>query len=242
MVNGVVTARTIFTYQLQPTGAGTFSIDPISVPVNGATYQTDPITVKVTQGTVPTQRPEPTDSETTQPPSPGGLAGEDFYVEADMNNPTPYVGEQVIYRFRFFQAVNLPSQPSLDWPPFSGFWTEDLSPNKVYDQNAAGRLYRVTEVRRAIFPTAAGQITIQPTTLTISGGFFSRDITLKTEPVLADVRILPAGAPNGFHGAVGRFKIEARVEPLKARVNEPLTLFVRVWGAGNLTLLPDPTA
>lgn len=245
MVNGAVTARTIFTYRLEPSGPGTYTIDRLTISVNGSSYQTDPITVEVVQGAAPTPTPDavfqPPDGESPVPTISGDLAGQDLYVEADVDKPRPFLGQQIIYRFRFYQAVNLFSQPRLEWPAFGGFWTEDLTPNKVYEQDIAGRLYRVTEVRQALFPTVAGQTTIQTTTLTIPGDFFSRDVVLKTEPVLVDVQQLPDNAPDGFLGAVGQFKITARAEPIEARVNEPVTLFVRIWGAGNLATLPDPT-
>ncbi len=239
MVNGVVSARSVFTYRLQPTGPGEFTIDPISIQVNGSAYQTDPITVQVVQGAAPTVTPAP--PVEGQSPAPGGLIGQDLYVEADVDNSSPFVGQQIIYRFRFYQSVNLFNQPGLDWPSFSGFWSQDLTPNNVYEQVAGGRRYRVTEVRRALFPTAAGAITIEPSTLTIPGDFFSRDVALETQPVVVDVRPLPAGAPDGFAGAVGQFTLAASVEPTETRVNEPVTLRVRVSGAGNLATLPDPT-
>ncbi len=246
MVNGVVTARAVFTYQLQPTGPGTFTIEPITILVNGTPYQTDPIAVQVTQpggqGAAPTPTvPEPAPGQGPAAAAPGGLVGQDLYVEADVDNPTPVVGQQIIYRFRFYQAVNLFNQPQLTWPTFSGFWTENLSPNNVYEQAAGGRRYRVTEVRRALFPTAAGAVTIEPARLTIPGDLFSGDILLQTEPVSVDVQPLPPGAPAGFAGAVGQFEIEAWVEPTEIRVNEPVTLFVRVSGKGNLSTLPDLT-
>jgi hypothetical protein len=170
------------------------------------------------------------------------MAGQDVYIEADVDNPTPVVGQQIVYRFRFYQGVNLFDQPRLEQPTFSGFWAQDLTPNNVYDQVVANRRYRVTEVRWALFPTAAGQITIEPSQLTIPGGFFNRDTTLSTEPVDVNVRPLPEGAPEGFAGAVGQFEITAWAEPTETRVNEPVTLFVRVSGVGNLNALPDPTA
>lgn len=244
MVNGVVTARTVFTYRLQPTTPGAFTIDPITVQVNGSSYQTEPITVQVVQGTAPTPPPQsaaPAGGEPSVPP-PGALEGQDFYVATDVDNPTPFVGQQVIYRFRFYQAVNLFNQPLLDLPPFSGFWTEALTPNRVFEQTAAGRLYRITEVRQALFPTAAGPVTLEPATLTIPGDFFSRDVVLESQPVEVNVQPLPDGAPEDFGGAVGQFEISAWAEPVETRVNEPVTLFVRVQGTGNLNTLPDPTA
>ena len=253
MVNGVVSARTVFTYRLQPSGPGTFTIDPVTILVNGSTYQTEPITIEVTQGAAPTPTrpaPPPDDGSGDTALAPGGLSGQDFYVEAAVDNATPVVGQQIIYYFRFYQAINLFNQPRVEWPSFSGFWTKDLSPNNVYDQIAAGRGYRVTEVRWALFPIAASgtgavatdQVVIGPTTLTIPGDFFNRDLVLQTEPVVVDVQPLPDAMPPDFAGAVGQFQIEAWVEPVEARVNEPVTLFVRVSGTGNLTTLPDPTA
>lgn len=242
MVNGVVTARTVFNYQLQPADAGTFTIDPITILVNGTSYQTDRITVQVTQGDTPTQSPDSEDTEPPIPSSPDELTGQDFYIDADVDNRSPYVGQQIIYHFRFYQAVNLFNQPRLDWPSFGGFWAEALAPNNVYEQTTAGRRYRVTDVRQALFPTAPGRVIIQPATLTIPGDLFSPDIVLESKAVEVKVQSLPADAPNDFTGVVGAFEISARVEQAEARVNEPVTLFVRLWGTGNPTTLPDPTA
>ena len=248
MVDNVVTARTIFTYRLQPAGAGTFSIDPIAVLVNGSPYETNPIAVHVTESAAATQSSESGKEETPseppedqQRPVPGELTGQDLFVEADVDNPAPFVGRQIIYRFRFYRAVNLYNQPHLEWPAFTGFWSEGLNPNNVYSQALAGREYRVTEVRQALFPAIIGEAIIQPTALTISGDFFARETVLKSQPAIVDVQPLPAGAPDGFLGAVGRFEIAARAEPDEARVNEPVTLVVWIWGDGNLTTLPDPT-
>jgi hypothetical protein len=239
MINGVTTRKKIFSYQLQPTAPGAFSIDPVAIQIDGVIYQTEPITIQVGQGAAPTQ--SPVEATPGQAAAPNELTGQDVYVEASVDNPTPFVGQQIVYSFYFYQAVNLAGQPQLDWPTFSGFWSQDLSPNNVYEQIVANRRYRVTEVRRALFPTAAGQISIEPSTLLIPGGFFSRDTTLNTNAVEVDVRPLPKGAPEGFAGAVGQFEITAWVEPGETRTNEPVTLFVRVAGAGNLNTLPDPT-
>ena len=240
LVNGVVSSRTAFTYRLAPTGPGTHTIDRIPVVVDGVTYHTDAITVEVTQGAAPTPTPASSGTEPTGP-APDRLTGQDLYAEADVDLPQPYLGQQMIYRFRFYQAVNLLEQPRLSWPAFGGFWSEPLSPNTVYEQTVDGRVYRVTEVRQALFATAAGPATIAPASLSIPGGFFRDDVELQTDPVEVDVQPLPDGAPDGFGGAVGQFEIAAWLEPEQARVNEPLTLFVRVSGTGNFATLPDPT-
>lgn len=244
MVNGMVTSHTAFTYRLQPSEPGSFILDPIAIVADGATHWTEPITIKVTATAPPHHSPEPAvSSDFTAPPLglPQGLTGQDLYVEADVSNASPIIGQQIIYRLRFYQAVNLPGQPSLEWPGFDGFWSQSLAPNSVYEQDAAGRLYRVTEVRQALFPTIVGPTSIEPATLTIPGDILGRETTLETKAVSVDVKPFPDGPPEGFTGAVGQFDITAWIDPEEGRVNDPMTLFVQVSGTGNLTAIPDPT-
>jgi hypothetical protein len=237
-----MSSQVVFTYRLQPTKTGTLTIPAVSIQMGNQTYQTGPITVEVAQGTAP-QAGQPTVEAPPDATAPSRLSGQDLYVEADVSKVKPVVGQQIIYRFRLYQAVNLLRQPSLDWPDFTGFLSYDLTPNNQYYQQMAGRRYLVTEVRRALFPTAQGEVTIGPAALTIPGDFFSRAVQLQTDPVTVDVRPLPNGeeAPAAFAGAVGQYEIETWVEPAEGRVNEPVTLFVRVTGVGNVGTLPDPT-
>jgi hypothetical protein len=242
IVNGAMSSQVVFTYRLQPIKTGTLTIPAVSIQMGSQTYQTEPITVEVAQGAAP-QAGQPTVEAPPDATAPSQLAGQDLYVEADVSKVKPVVGQQIIYRFRLYQAINLLRQPSLDWPDFTGFLGYDLSPNNQYYHQTAGRRYLVTEVRRALFPTARGEVTIGPAALTIPGDLFNRAVQLQTDPVAVDVRPLPDGdeAPAAFAGAVGQYEIEAWVEPAESRVNEPVTLFVRVTGVGNVSTLPDPT-
>jgi len=47
------------------------------------------------------------------------------------------------------------------------------------------------------------------------------------------VRALPAGAPEGFNGAVGQFKLTSKIVPTTANVGEPITWTVELSGTGN---------
>lgn len=240
IVNGKTASKVVFTYKLQPTSIGALTIPAIPLQMRGKTYQTEPIAIEVTQGAAP----QPQQPSQTAPPdatTPGELAGQDLYAEAEVDISRPVVGQQIIYRFRLYQAVQLFSQARLGWPEFTGFLGQDLSPNNQYQLTASGRQYLVTEVRRALFATRSGEFTIEPTVLVIPGDVFNPQVELETEPVSVRVRPLPKAAPEGFTGAVGQFEIEGWVEPTETQVNEPVTLFVRVAGTGNISLLPDPT-
>ena len=241
IVNGKTSSRVVFTYRLQPTSIGTLTIPPVLIQMGGKDYETDAITVDVTQGAAP-QPQQPSSDAPPDASSPGELTGQDLYVEANVDNLDPVVGQQIIYTFRLFQAVQFFNQPRLSWPEFTGFLGQDLSPNTQYQQAVAGRQYLVTEVRRALFPATPGASTFTRAILTIPGDLFSPEVVLATEPVTVNVQPLPGGAPEGFAGAVGRFEIDAWVEPGETRVNEPVTLFVRVTGPGNVGMVSDPSA
>jgi len=240
MVNSQFSSEVVFIYQLKPTQVGSLAIPPIPIRVGQRTYQTEPIVIEVAQGAAP-QASQPTAQARATSSAPAELTGRHLYIEASVDNPTPVVGEQIIYHFRFYQAIQILGQPRLGWPDFTGFLGYDLSPNNQYYEEVSGQQYLVTEVRRVLFPAAQGRVTIAPATLTIPGDFFNRTIELQTSPVIVEVRPPPEGVLEDFGGAVGRFEIEAWVEPAESRVNEPVTLFVRVAGLGNVGALPDPT-
>ena len=246
IVNGAMSSQVVYSYRLRPYQTGDLVIDPVSVTVNGLTFSTEPVTVHVTQGTGAAPS-APSSSPVQQGPPPGepappaeGLAGQDIFVEAVVDYPTPFVGQQVVYSFRLYQASSSWGQPQYHAPTFTGFWSEHESSQFKYRVQAAGRIYQVTEVQAILFPTSAGQVTIEPARLTTPGSLFRSGRTLQTKPVSLDVQPLPPDAPAGFSGAVGRFGMEASVEPVEGKVNEPLTWHVMLSGEGNITTAPDP--
>lgn len=252
MVNGNVSSQILYLYRLQPYQTGNLVIEPIQVTLNGQTFSTEPISVHVTQGTgtlrsapaAPAVPTVPAAPQAAAPPSgqqaPLGLSGQDLFVEAVVDNPTPYVGEQVVYTFRFYQAVNLWDQPQYEAPSFQGFWNEHQSDRQEYRVQVSNRIYQVTEMRDVLFPSVVGPVTIDTARLLIPGGLLRSGKTLQTRPVALDVLPLPPNAPEGFSGAVGQYTLDASVDAQPGAVNEPLTWRVTLTGWGNITAAPDP--
>lgn len=237
MVGTTITSEGRYQFRLRPTKSGTLTIPAISVTIDGQTYSTAPITIEVTAGSAPAATPS-TPKNTA--PAPDKLHGQDFFVEASINNDTPFVGEQIVYTFRFYQGINLMDQPRYDAPSFTGFLNQRQPEQTQYTTQSAGRTYRVTELHTILFPTTAGENTIEPAVLTIPGGFFSSGEILSTDPINVTVKELPPNAPADFTGAVGDFTIEASLNSTETKVNEPVTLNVTISGEGNLEALPDP--
>lgn len=237
IVNGNISMQWVYSYHLQPYATGDLVIEPISVTLNGQTYSTEPINVQVTQGTgAPSSAPpaNPTAPSSTE------FRGQKYFVEAEVDNPNPYLGQQVTYIFRFYEDFGMFGQPQYEAPTFTGFWTEDQTAQSQYQVQAAGQLYNVTELRTVLFPSLVGPITIEPARLIIPGGFFSSGGELVTQPVAVDVKQLPPDAPPSFNGAVGQFTLSGTVDTTQAKVNEPITWQVTLSGQGNLNASPDP--
>ena len=238
MINGRTSSSIAYIYRLAPTEIGTLTIPAISLDVGGQRLSTQPIDIEVRQGSMGAPGATPVAPSEALPQE---AEGRSLYVEAEVDEPSPIVGQQVVYTFRLYQAIQLYAQPQLTWPEFAGFMSYALSPNRVYNQVVAGRQYRVTEVRKALFPTSAGDRVIGPAIFTLPGDFFNRGVRLETESVTLGVRPVPDGAPVSFAGAVGQFELQATVDPGQVLVNEPVTLRVTVSGDGNLAVIGDPS-
>ncbi|MFC2042728.1 BatD family protein [Chloroflexota bacterium] len=264
VVNGAMSIQETYQYNLRPTQTGDLVIEPVTVNVNGITFSTDPIRITVTQGSGNIQQvPNPSlpvmpslpsfpsspffdsgifEPGTTIEPSetPTELAGQDFFIEAEVDKLSPFMGEQVIYTLRFYNAVRLYDDPQYQPPSFTGFWHENQPDEANYSLQQTGRTYNVTELQTVLFPTVVGEINIEPAEITISGGFFSNGQILRTQPTTLDVQILPQNAPPSFQGAVGQFDIQAGVDTNQTVINEPVTLNLTINGQGNINNLADP--
>ena len=173
IINGKISSLATYNYVLQPTRSGSLTIPGIPVTVDGQTYTTQPVTIEVTQGAAPARPAQPAAAPDASLPAPQGFNGQDMYVESVVDNPMPYVGQQVTHTFRFYRAVNYFGQPSYEAPNFSGFWSENDTQQIDYDVQAAGRIYRVVELKSVLFSTSAGEHTIDPANLTIPGSLLS---------------------------------------------------------------------
>jgi hypothetical protein len=255
IINGAMSTQTVYQYQLQPVETGSLTIAPISIILNGQTYTTEPIVVEVTPGTgrpsMPNGPQVGSPLGSLLPPGLSGLLnqeplgqnsfGGDSFVEAEVGNPNPYLGEQVVYTFRYHESgLGMLDQPHYQPPQFTGFWAEKEGDPQQYQVQANGQIYNVTELRTVLFPTKMGTLTIEPAHLATPGGFFGQGGELQSEPITLEVKPLPGNAPASFNGVVGQFDLTAAVDKTETKVNEPITWQITLSGAGNLPTAPDP--
>ncbi len=56
-----------------------------------------------------------------------GISDEDIYIKAIVNNPNPYLGEQILVSYKIFTRVSTRAPSITKVPSFPGFWSIDLS-------------------------------------------------------------------------------------------------------------------
>lgn len=244
LINGHMSSRVAYNYALLPKRAGTFTIGAARVEVDGKIYQSDPFTVTITN---------------TPAAEAGGNAP--VFITAEVSNTTPYVGEQVVYTWRFYSHVRYANLGNLVIPDFEGFMSRELGDKREYDTVTRNQSYRVIEFRRvlvpqepvhAILPASSVQVDVFSNNGNRRGddmfgspfdAFFDRGQrqtrVLRSTPIDLRVQPLPA-PPAGFTGLVGNFQIGAQLSQSVLQVGDSATLTVTVNGNGDVQHVQEP--
>jgi tetratricopeptide (TPR) repeat protein len=216
---------------------GTYEIPPVTVRVAGEEYRTPALTLVVSG------------SAAARPRASG--PNDEVVLRAWLVPDTAYVGQQVTLRgevlFSSMLRLQLRRAPDYIPPTPSGFWVHDLAGSPtVQSRNVGGELYEVQTFERAYFPLAPGEYVLDPVRLQydVRRGFLfapeSHELT--TDSLRLVVLPLPQeGRPASFAGAVGRYRIRARVEPREVPAGEAAALVLEVEGEGNIKALPPPS-
>lgn len=255
-VNGKVSSSVTYNYTMVPKKEGQFYIGAATLKYKGQSYQTQPIEIVVKAGRALTRK-VPSGEQIKGEAIPG--AGE-LLLQSSLDKKEAYVGEQITLELKFYTSVRLLDQPQLTSPSYTGFWVEELSPQKQYYQVIEGKRYLVNEIKKALFATASGDFTVEPFELraTVEGKrqrrdpfsifddeFFGlgrgREIRLKSDPLSVKILPLPEiGEVPSFAGAVGSFEISLAADTAQVEMNQPITMRIKLSGVGNIKTIGPP--
>jgi tetratricopeptide (TPR) repeat protein len=267
IMNGKQSSSLTLQYLLSPKKTGTLTIGPAKLQYNDKTYTTKPLTIQVVQGARP-QAPAPSTESPQAGENSGTVAAPDMYLRAEIDKETVYIGEQVTLSCYVYTRVNIAGYELTQQPSFTGFWVEDLQipqPPKLQAQTINGVQYGVALLKKvALFPTASGEVTIDPMAMTFSvtvhsrqrnprdpfdmfndpfDDFFARtqQIVRKTQPITLKILPLPdADRPAAFNGNVGNFTMSVELDRTEVKQDEPLNLTIKIQGTGNIKTLKEP--
>jgi len=173
ILGGSTSQVTEWRFQLMPTGPGSFTLPPIEL----AGVVSNPVELQVL-------------------PALAGDAPGDIFLEVEIEPAAAYVQSQVIYTQRLYRAVST-GRSSLTPPEVTGGEAIVVAlEGREYQTVRDDRTFIVLERRYAVFPQAAGELTIEPMVfeaVVITQSGFSSLQRFRSEPV--SLSVLPAVAP-----------------------------------------------
>lgn len=230
-INGLRFQKLIYVYRLRPKRPGEFTIGPASCEVDGRRVETRKVSVVV---------------RADSPPAP--VARGPVFAEARLLSSAGHPGQEMIFRLSIYHEPPLADKISVSLPDVLNLTFTQVGDSTDRDVVISRRLYGVTEASWAVTASKPGTYRIPPVLLkvTVSGPatrddfFGTRTFDVETPPVSLVIKEFPEkGRPLDFGGLVGRFGIEAALDPLTVKTGEASTLTVTLKGRGNLALLPD---
>lgn len=250
-----------YTYVLQGTAKGKFTIGSAAIAVEGKSYRTQPVTIEVVdEGT--SQQSGGASAQQGNHSAERAIGANDLLMRMTVNKTDVFKGEPVVASLKLYKRVSLLGSEGVKFPSFNGFWTQELdSENNMWQRETYdGRIYETLVVREyLLYPQQTGKLSIDPAEMTVvaqvvmpssSRGFdpfFDQpDVVevrrkLTTPTVEITVKELPAGAPASFSGAVGRFAMESTPPASNFTANSAATYTVKITGTGNLPFVQAPS-
>lgn len=247
-----------YTYILQATQEGKFQIPSATVKIGKKSVQSNELSIEVVKGS------QGSGSQSSGGQSSGvqpGISNEDLFVRLLVDKREIYQGDHITATIKIYSRVNLSGFEDVKFPTFDGFLKEDIETPPLQSlerENIDGQIYGTGVISKVIlFPQMNGDLVINPVEIeclvqqqtsrqsrSFFDDFFDSYQTvrkpIKSSPVKIKVKPLPIGAPAGFNGAVGNFKISASIDKEEVNVNEAVTLKFVISGNGNLKLISPP--
>ena len=245
IVNGSMSKEVTYNYTLLPKKSGPLKIPPLTVSTDEGDLLTKEITITVSESSEKVKKDQ------------------DVFLTAMVSENTPYAGQQIIYSFKFFHAVQIANAQLVQEPEFDGFASKKIGEDRSYKTVLSGKAYGVIERKYILVPLEAGHLSIEPAILRCDlvrrgrsrGGtfdsffddpFFGRT-NLETKvftssSIRIDVKPLPSYKLDvPFSGLVGNFEFEAQIDKKQMKVGDSSTLSLVVSGSGNVMDAEEPS-
>ena len=248
-INGVRSFSRTFSFILQPTAKGSWTIGQAEITIDGTVYKTAARKVEVTDAVA-----KPSDEQTAQ-----DVADQNVRVISEVSKTNPYLNEGVLITYKLLvgSGVNVTNFNSVNAAEYTHFWNQDLPVNAYNFEPTTyeGKSYQSVVLKRVLlYPQKTGKLSLKPYTFELSvdvptnrRDFFGRPLyapatrVASTAEITIDVKELPQeNRPASFTGAVGSFDFFVTPNKTALDAGTALEIEVRVTGKGNLKLFGLP--
>ena len=212
---GNVVRQVLYHLILQPKHAGKTRIGSALVQVNGKTYKSEPFEILVRDGKRKHDAWGRSVSMVME------VLDKEVYENQPVNvvlklkaNPHSYLD------FRKVNHIKLPQKTK-------NIYTVNLKREDIeIDKNDETAMQVIASF--VVVPEKDGNLFVSPAT-----ALFNEERIL-SNPLKIHVKKLPEGAPRGFKNAVGKFDLEVEIPKEEVEVNQPMDVFVKLKGKGNI--------
>ena len=212
---GNVVRQVLYHLILQPKHAGKTRIGSALVQVNGRTYKSEPFEILVRDGKRKHDAWGRSVSMVME------VLDKEVYENQPVNvvlklkaNPHNYLD------FRKVNQIKLPQKTK-------NIYTVNLKREDIeIDKNDETAMQVIASF--VVVPEKDGNLFVSPAT-----ALFNEERIL-SNPLKIHVKKLPEGAPRGFKNAVGKFDLEVEIPKDEVEVNQPMDVFVKLKGKGNI--------
>ncbi|WP_103863802.1 BatD family protein [Aquimarina sp. I32.4] len=247
--NGKKSYSKTFSYFLQPTRKGNFTIKQATIKIDGKIYKTSLIKVTVTKAVAKSNGAN------------GDFSIDDnVHLVTEVSKSNPYLNEAitVIYKLYVGRGLNISDLNVVDNPKYSDFWSQDIDVKRLVGESGTykGEAYTYVVFHKTVlYPQKTGKLEIEPLALGFKVGvptnrrdrFTGRRVFNQVDKMLVsskrviNVKSLPLeGKPDDFSGAVGSFNFKVSTNKTNLDATESLDAKVLVSGGGNLKLFDLP--
>ena len=255
-----------YTYTLMAQRAGTYTIPPATVKVDGENIQSNGVRIQVLpEDEQPAQQSNQSaavSNQSSQSSQTSQTASENIFVRTIASKTRVHEQEALMVSYKLYFAnvdvAQLTNNTKL--PEFTGFLKQEIELGEIQAEleHYNGRNYQTAVLYRTIlYPQHSGDIQIEPAKFeavlrvqtqqrarSIFDDFFGSytNVTkMLTAPgVTIHVSALPSGKPAGFSGGVGKFNLTPSISQTELQTNEAVTIKLDITGAGNMKLLKTP--
>ncbi len=256
IINGKSSRKytTSYTYSVSCSEAGTVTVKPAEITVDGNVYKSNPLQIKVVNNT-----PAPKNANAGKNTGQQKItANDDIFIKTDFTDLTVYNGEFITATTKIYTRKDFQNISEIKFPDYSGFWTKKLKePRRLEFHNELinGKKYSVALLKQVLlFAVKPGKYEITPYEISLQirkkdgkiRDFFGNIVDnyklinkrLKTKKQTITVKPLPVPVPEDFSGFTGKnVSLTAEIDTRNFRTDESASLKITVSGTGNLYLL-----
>ena len=242
-INGAVSVR--LNYNFFPQKAGSFTIGPYTLDLNGEQIQIPEVKLEV------------------RAPDGGDSQGDMIFARMNLPEQPPYIHQvfDIVLNLYALPGVELAREVNLlGGFPESGFVMGNFEELQTVREEVNGQFYTLRRFRARVRALTAGTFPLQPALRVgvvdpnqrrrgdpffdnpFFGGPPATPVNVAIPATNLAIRSIPAeGRPADFSGAVGQFNFTVDVRPRDLKVGEPITVSLRLQGRGNIAAALPPS-